>query len=123
MPPATVLVVEDDPVVMRLLEVNFELEGFGVLVARDGMEGIAIARTHRPDVIISDILMPRMSGLDMVRALKGDEATKSIPVILLSAKAQTGDLMVGIDAGADAYVTKPFEPLALAERVNALLAV
>lgn len=123
MPSATVLVVEDDPVIMRLLEVNFELEGFGVLVAKDGVEGIALARTHRPDVIISDILMPRMSGLDMVRALKGDEATKSIPVILLSAKAQTGDLMVGIDAGADAYVTKPFEPLALAERVNALLAV
>ena|SRR5436190_12203127 len=119
--PATVLVVEDDPVILRLLEVNFELEGFGVLLAHDGAEGIEMARTHQPDVIVSDIMMPHTSGLELLAALKGDPDTKGIPIILLSAKAQTSDLKVGLDAGADDYVTKPFEPLDLVERVNALL--
>jgi len=118
---ATVLVVEDDPVILRLLEVNFELEGFGVLLAHDGAEGIEMARTHQPDVIVSDIMMPHTSGLELLAALKGDPDTKAIPIILLSAKAQTSDLKVGLDAGADDYVTKPFEPLDLVERVNALL--
>ena len=117
----TVLIVEDDPVILRLLEVNFELEGFTVLLAHDGAEGIEVARTGRPDVIVSDVMMPRASGLELLAALKGDEATRAIPIILLSAKAQTADLKAGTDAGADDYVTKPFEPLDLVERVNALL--
>jgi DNA-binding response OmpR family regulator len=122
MPPAaTVLVVEDDPVILRLLEVNFELEGFAVLLAHDGAEGIEVARAKRPDVIISDIMMPRVSGIELVKTLRAEAATASIPVILLSAKAQTGDLKAGMDAGADDYVTKPFEPLDLVDRVNALL--
>jgi DNA-binding response OmpR family regulator len=122
MPPAaTVLVVEDDPVILRLLEVNFELEGFAVLLAHDGAEGIEVARAKRPDVIISDIMMPRVSGIELVETLRAEAATASIPVILLSAKAQTGDLKAGMDAGADDYVTKPFEPLDLVDRVNALL--
>jgi DNA-binding response OmpR family regulator len=122
MPPAaTVLVVEDDPVILRLLEVNFELEGFAVLLAHDGAEGIEVARAERPDVIISDIMMPRVSGIELVEALRADTVTATIPVILLSAKAQTGDLKAGMDAGADDYVTKPFEPLDLVDRVNALL--
>ena len=119
--PVTVLVVEDDPVILRLLEVNFELEGFGVLLAHDGAEGIAAAREHKPDMIISDIMMPHTSGLELVQTLKADPETKGIPIILLSAKAQTADLKVGLDAGADGYVTKPFEPLDLVERVNELL--
>jgi DNA-binding response OmpR family regulator len=121
MPAPTVLVVEDDPVILRLLEVNFDLEGFEVILAHDGAEGIAAARSHRPDVIISDIMMPHTSGLELVTALKSDPDTKDIPIILLSAKAQTSDLKTGLDAGADDYVTKPFEPLDLVERVNELL--
>ncbi len=121
MPPPTVLVVEDDPVILRLLEVNFELEGFEVLLAHDGEEGIEMARTHKPDLIISDIMMPKTSGLELVTALKADSATGTIPIILLSAKAQTGDVKLGMEAGADDYVTKPFEPLELVDRVNALL--
>jgi DNA-binding response OmpR family regulator len=121
MPPPTVLIVEDDPVILRLLEVNFELEGFTVLLAHDGAEGIEVARAQRPDVVVSDIMMPRTSGLELVAALKADDDTRSIPVILLSAKAQTADLKAGADAGADDYVTKPFEPLDLVERVHALL--
>jgi DNA-binding response OmpR family regulator len=121
MPAPVVLVVEDDPVILRLLEVNFELEGFGVLLAHDGAEGIAVARAEQPDLIISDIMMPKASGLELVTVLKGDPDTKGIPIILLSAKAQTSDLKTGMDAGADDYITKPFEPLDLIDRVNALL--
>lgn len=117
----TVLVVEDDPVILRLLEVNFDLEGFTVLQAQDGAEGLEAARLHRPDVIVTDIMMPKMTGIELVAALREDDDTAGIPILLLSAKAQTSDLKAGMDAGADDYVTKPFEPLDLIERVNALL--
>jgi DNA-binding response OmpR family regulator len=121
MPPDKVLLVEDDPVILRLLEVNFELEGFDVVLAHDGAEGIDLARSERPDLVISDIMMPKVSGLELVAALKGDDATAAIPIILLSAKAQSGDLKAGLEAGADDYVTKPFEPLDLVDRVRALI--
>ena len=122
MSPARVLLVEDDPVILRLLEVNFELEGFEVLSAHDGAEGIELARTQRPDLVISDIMMPNVSGIELVEALKGDGDTSGIPIILLSAKAQSADVKAGMEAGADDYVTKPFEPLELVDRVQALLA-
>jgi DNA-binding response OmpR family regulator len=121
MPESTVLLVDDDPVILKLLEVNFEMEGFAVLLAHDGTEGVEIARTQRPDLVISDIMMPKMSGLDLVGDLKSDPDTSDIPIILLSAKAQATDVRAGVDAGADDYVTKPFEPLELVDRVNRLL--
>ena len=117
----TVLVVDDDPVILRLLEVNFEMEGFRVLTACDGQEGVQAAKEHAPDLVVSDVMMPRVSGLELVRQLKADAATRDIPVILLSAKAQVDDIRSGLDAGADDYVTKPFEPLELVDRVNKLL--
>jgi len=116
-----VLVVDDDPVILRLLEVNFEMEGFTVLTAGDGEEGVESARANRPDLVVSDVMMPRVSGLELVERLKGDPATRGIPVILLSAKAQVDDIRAGLAAGADDYVTKPFEPLELVDRVNKLL--
>ena len=119
---ATVLLVEDDPVILRLLQVSFEVEGFDVVVATDGESGIALARDLRPDLVISDIMMPKRSGLELVTALGTDPATADIPVVLLSAKAQAADVQAGLEAGADDYVTKPFAPLDLLERVNALLA-
>ena len=121
MPDSTVLVVDDDPVILKLLEVNFEMEGFAVLIAHDGEEGIEVARSDRPDVIVSDIMMPKRSGLELVTELKGDPDTSDIPIILLSAKAQNADVRSGLDAGADDYITKPFEPLDLVDRVNRLL--
>lgn len=121
MPPTTVLVVEDDPVILRLLEVNFELEGFRVLTAPDGAQGIEIVRAERPDVVISDIMMSRVSGLELVQAVRAEAELAGTPIILLSAKAQSADLKAGLDAGADDYITKPFEPLDLVDRVNALL--
>ena len=121
MAPSTVLVVDDDPVILKLLEVNFEMEGFTVLLAHDGEEGVAIARTQRPDIVVSDVMMPRMSGLELVEELKSDPDTSDIPIILLTAKAQTADVRAGVDAGADDYITKPFEPLDLVDRVNRLI--
>jgi len=91
------------------------------LVAHDGEEGIEVARSNQPDVVVSDIMMPKKSGLELVVALKGDTSTSEIPIILLSAKAQNADVRTGLEAGADDYVTKPFEPLDLVDRVNRLL--
>ncbi|MGI8757955.1 MAG: response regulator transcription factor [Acidimicrobiales bacterium] len=117
----TVLVVDDDLVILKLLQVNFEMEGFSVLTATDGIEGLSAAREERPDVIVSDVMMPRMNGLELVAALEADAGTRDIPVILLSARAQGTDVTNGLAAGADDYVTKPFEPLELVDRVNRLL--
>jgi DNA-binding response OmpR family regulator len=119
--PGTVLVVDDDPVILRLLQVNFEMEGFTVRTAADGAEALESARAEAPDVIVSDVMMPRMSGIDLVRALRADDATRGVPVLLLSAKAQSADIKAGIEAGADDYLTKPFEPLELVEHVVKLL--
>jgi DNA-binding response OmpR family regulator len=121
MPPATVLVVDDDPVIQKLLKVNFEMEGYDVLSAADGAEGLDQARTGHPAIIILDVMMPKMNGLEVLAALKADDSTAGIPVILLSAKAQAGDVQAGLDRGADAYVTKPFDPLELLDRVGRLL--
>jgi DNA-binding response OmpR family regulator len=120
-PSPTVLVVEDDPVILQLLEVNFEMEGFSVITAADGALGYDQAVGARPDIIVSDIMMPKRSGLELVAELKGDPDTSDIPIILLSAKAQNADVRSGLDSGADEYVTKPFEPLDLVDRVNRLL--
>ncbi|MCU1355555.1 MAG: OmpR [Acidimicrobiales bacterium] len=121
MPPPIVLVVDDDPVILKLLTVNFELEGYAVLAATHGSEALDVARESRPDVVVSDIMMPVMSGIDLVIAMKADPELASIPVLLLSAKAQAADVRAGLEAGADDYVTKPFEPLDLLTRVEAVL--
>jgi DNA-binding response OmpR family regulator len=116
-----VLVVDDDPVILKLLQVNFEMEGFTVRTAADGAEALAAATAEPPDLVISDVMMPRMNGLELVSALDADDRTRHIPVVLLSARAQAGDVSDGLGVGADDYVTKPFEPLELVERVNRLL--
>jgi DNA-binding response OmpR family regulator len=120
---ATILVVDDDPVILQLLQVNFEMEGFTVITAADGREGVDRTRADRPDIVVSDVMMPKMSGIELVAELKADPSTASIPVLLLTAKAQQADIGAGIDAGADDYVTKPFEPLDLVDRVNRLLGI
>jgi DNA-binding response OmpR family regulator len=124
MPPmadAKVLLVDDDPVILKLLQVNFEMEGYNVLTANDGVEGLEKARAERPDVVILDIMMPRMDGLEVTRELKGDDSTKDMPILLLSAKAQASDIQLGREVGADDYLTKPFDPLELLERVGEIL--
>jgi DNA-binding response OmpR family regulator len=117
----TVLVIDDDPVILELLRVNFEIEGFDVICATDGVEGLKRAQTDRPDAVISDIMMPRRDGLQLLADLKSDPSTQDLPVILLSAKAQKIEVQQGLDMGADDYITKPFDPLELIDRLNAVM--
>ena len=117
----TVLVIDDDPVILELLRVNFEIEGFDVICAADGEEGFRRAREDQPDIVISDIMMPRRDGLQLLSDLKGDPRTEDLPVILLSAKAQKSEVQHGLDMGADDYITKPFDPLELIDRLNAVM--
>jgi DNA-binding response OmpR family regulator len=118
----TVLVIDDDPVILELLRVNFEIEGFDVICATDGEDGLRRAQADQPDVVISDIMMPRRDGLQLLTELKANPATEDLPVILLSAKAQKSEVQHGIDMGADDYITKPFDPLELIDRLNAVMA-
>ena len=117
----TVLVIDDDPVILELLRVNFEIEGFDVICAADGEEGLERAQVEHPDVVISDIMMPRRDGLQLLSDLKRDPGTHDLPVILLSAKAQKNEVQQGLDLGADDYITKPFDPLELIDRLNAVM--
>jgi len=120
-PRTRVLVIDDDPVILELLRINFEIEGFEVISACDGQEGLRRAGVDHPDVILSDIMMPRLDGLQLLARLRGDPATADVPVVLLSAKAQRAEVDRGMALGADDYVTKPFDPLELLDRVNAAM--
>src|SRR4051794_12269911 len=122
MAPATVLVVDDDPVILKLLEVNFEMEGFQVVRAADGAEGLERAREVLPDIVVLDVMMPRMTGYEVAKALKENHETAHIPIIFVTARAQSHDVERGMELGVEDYVTKPFDPLDLTDRVNNLLA-
>jgi DNA-binding response OmpR family regulator len=117
-----VLVVDDDRVIQQLLEVNLELEGYDVVArASDGNEALDKAAELKPDIIILDIMMPKMDGLEVCRRLKADPKLSKIPVILLSARAQDFDVRAGLEIGASAYLTKPFDPVELLDVVGRLL--
>ncbi|MBV8984254.1 MAG: response regulator [Acidimicrobiia bacterium] len=119
---ASVLIVDDDPVVRRMLQLSFESEGFDVLTAGDGLEGLESMRSSKPNVVVLDIMMPKLDGLKVMRELQGDDSLRGTPVILLSAKATSLDIELGLKAGAADYVTKPCDPIELVERVRSLLA-
>src|ERR1700755_1165625 len=114
-----ILIVEDEPNMVAELRDNFEYEGFQVLTALDGVEGLERALKDSPDLIILDVMMPRMSGLDVCKQLKAKRP--SIPIIMLTARGQEVDKVVGLELGADDYVTKPFSIRELLARVKAVL--
>jgi two-component system alkaline phosphatase synthesis response regulator PhoP len=115
------LVVDDEPDLREAIMFDLELSGFEVLSAKDGMEGLKLAREQKPDLLILDLLLPRMDGYRVCRMLKVDKKTEKIPVIMLTAKATREDERLGKESGADLYMTKPFDPEILLENVNALL--
>lgn len=117
-----VLVVDDDPQVLRLLRVNFELEGYDVMTATNGEEALDLVGRDSPDAVICDVMMPGIDGLEVVRRLRADPATVALPLVVVSAKAQRSDVAAGLQLGADAYVTKPFDPAELLKVVAGLLA-
>jgi two-component system, OmpR family, phosphate regulon response regulator PhoB len=116
-----VLIIEDEPDVIDLLARQFRKAQFETEAAKDGNEGIAAARDHKPSLVVLDLMLPKMSGLEVCRVLKTDGATRHIPIIMLTAKAEEIDRIVGLELGADDYVTKPFSPREVVLRVEAIL--
>ena len=114
-----ILIVEDEPNMVAGLRDNFEYEGYGVITAPDGVAGLERALAESPDLVILDVMMPRMSGLDVCKQLKAKRP--SIPIIMLTARGQEVDKVVGLELGADDYVTKPFSIRELLARVKAVL--
>lgn len=115
---ARILVAEDDPMQANLVRVYLERDGHSVLVVGDGRSALDRARAARPDLIILDLMMPKVDGLDVCRILR---AESTVPIVLLTARSTEDDVLLGLDLGADDYVTKPFSPRELAARVRALL--
>jgi DNA-binding response OmpR family regulator len=113
-----VLVVEDEAHIRRVLEYNLKLDGFEVYLAEDGATGLRLAREKNPDVILLDWLMPEMNGLAVLTELRGENATEHIPVFMLTAKGMLNDVTQAFEAGADDYITKPFDPMQLGKTIR-----
>ncbi len=117
----SVLIIEDDSDIVEVVQYNLEREGFTVSAAGDGEAGLAEARRHLPDLVLLDLMLPGMGGLDVCRSLKEDPATKGVPVIILTARSEESDVVLGLELGADDFVPKPFSPRELAARCRAVL--
>jgi DNA-binding response OmpR family regulator len=117
----TLLLIEDDPDIVEVVRYNLEREGFRVLTAGDGTSGLAEARRAPPDLVVLDLMLPESDGLSVCRGLRAEAATASLPILMLTAKSEEADVVVGLEMGADDYLTKPFSPRELVARVRALL--
>ena len=121
--PARILVADDNPTNRDILQARLEANGYEVLHAGDGEEVLAVTREQRPDLILLDIMMPKLDGIEVCKRVKADAALPFTPIILVTAKADSGDVVEGLDAGADEYLTKPVDQKALVARVKALLRI
>jgi two-component system, OmpR family, alkaline phosphatase synthesis response regulator PhoP len=119
----SILVVDDDPKIVRVVEINLTQAGYQVRTAADGEEALAAATQERPDLVLLDVMMPRLDGFDTLKRLKADPALTDIPVVMLTARAQDEDVFEGYGTGAQWYLTKPFEPEELRQVVRHLLPV
>lgn len=118
---ARVLVVDDDPVILRLLELNLELEGHTVGTAVDGQDALDQVTAFEPDLILLDVMMPKVDGFEVCKRLREDPETAEVPIVFLSAKAQSSDVERGTAVGGSAYVTKPFDPVELVDLIDQLV--
>lgn len=116
-----VLVIEDEENIQELIAYNLDKEGWEVFCRDTGEAGLAAAREEMPDIILLDIMLPEMDGLTVCRELKKDPHTSTLPIIMLTARGEEADIVVGLEMGADDYVTKPFSPRVLVARIRALL--
>lgn len=116
-----ILIVEDEKDIVKMLDYNLKKDGFRTIIACDGEEAISQANRERPDLIILDLMLPGIDGLEVCKSIKKEGKTSSIPIIMLTAKAQEADKIVGLELGADDYVTKPFSPRELIARIKAVL--
>lgn len=116
-----ILVVDDQPHIVRLIQLNLERENFQVITAEDGEEGIGKVRSERPDLVILDVIMPKKDGFEVLRDIKTDPELAGTPVIMLTVKTQSADIVEGLREGAELYLPKPFHPkelVALVKRVT-----
>ncbi len=116
-----ILVVDDEIYIVHILDFSLGMEGYEVITALDGEQALEKMRNEKPDLIVLDIMMPKLDGYEVCKTIKGSPETAHIPVILLSAKGRNVDQKLGFDVGADDYITKPFSPRKLVERINQLL--
>jgi len=116
-----ILVVDDEIYIVHILDFSLGMEGYEVITALDGEQALEKLKTEKPDLIVLDIMMPKLDGYEVCKAIKSSPETRHIPVILLSAKGRNVDQKLGFDVGADDYITKPFSPRKLVERINQLL--
>jgi DNA-binding response OmpR family regulator len=114
----TILVVDDEPRIAQIARDYLERAGFDVLTAGNGVEALAVARARRPDLIVLDLALPRLDGLDVTRALRRES---NVPIVMLTARVEESDKLVGLELGADDYITKPFSPKELVARVRAVI--
>ncbi|MEM6912905.1 MAG: phosphate regulon transcriptional regulator PhoB [Pseudomonadota bacterium] len=121
MPSKHVLVVEDDDAIRTLIEYNLAKEGFAILTARDGEEALLKVEETKPDIVILDWMLPSVSGIEVCRRLRNKQATRALPIILLTARAEETDRVRGLETGADDYIVKPFSMEELAARIRAVL--
>lgn len=117
----TVLIVEDEKDIAKMIDYNLKKEGYKTIVANDGEDALDAANTKSPNLILLDLMLPGLDGLEVCKLLKSERKTSAIPVIMLTAKAQESDKVIGLELGADDYVTKPFSPRELIARVKAVL--
>jgi DNA-binding response OmpR family regulator len=115
------LVADDDEDILALVQLRLSRSGFEVIVARDGQEALQLAQDRHPDLAVLDWMMPKATGLEVLRAIRANSATADIPVVLLTARASENDIQEGLDAGAVDYIAKPFSPQELAARVHDIL--
>ncbi len=120
-PMARILIVEDEPDLQQVIEFNLKSAGYEVLKASNGAEGLRLARDGKPDLVLLDIMLPDSSGLEVCRQLKAAEQTRGVPVIMLTARAEEIDRVVGFEIGADDYVVKPFSVRELTLRISAVM--
>ncbi len=116
--PSTVLIVEDDPNTVELARLYLARDGHKVLAAPDGLEGLRLAREARPDLVILDLMLPGLDGMEVCRILREES---EVPIVMLTARVEEEDRLAGLDLGADDYITKPFSPRELAARIRAVL--
>lgn len=117
----TLLLVEDDPDLLEVLRLTFEMDGFNPVLASDGEQAISKARRHAPDLIVLDLMLPKLDGLEVCRQLRADDAFAQVPILMLTAKSEESDVVLGLGLGADDYVCKPARPRELVARVRGLL--
>lgn len=121
--PPCILIVDDEPMNLDILHTRLAVHGYEILTATDGEEALATARAQQPDLVLLDVMMPKMDGIDVCRRLKADASLPFMPVILVTAKADSKDVVAGLEAGADEYLTKPVDQAALVARVKSMLRI